>query len=349
MRIRTVRDSIRTIGWLVVSLILIGNGSWLDVTGFSTAVCSIRSPPPQSLSTRHSSQQSRPSQPEPYDKYYDDQDDDEDDQVPTESIEKDGYWDEEEPKPSKKRGGLYKVQFDAATEIDPKETQLDWEVCSDGETEALVLLPPEAVQRPSAVLHFVGGTFFGSLPKIYYRSFLEGLVRNTQCAVVVTPIPVTLLRSPLQHIALGRKLQASFETAWKSVLEDEYGNLDDVVRMHGENKQKYLLWVHDSPFSQLQFTAPVRCRSQSGSSIVGRVDNLISKSSQESHNPSLQIIYSVEFYQLWSGGWNPGCFDSVETKQEARANGSSKTGPESTKASSQDTSRLVVGRWRLWR
>jgi len=189
------------------------------------------------------------------DNYYEDDDEEDDDERYVESRKKttnrDGkYWEEEEeddennsyddddeeeernknPSSSNKhRGGIYKVKFDSARDMDPKETQLDWEVSSEGETEALVLLPPEAVQRPSAILHFVGGTFFGSLPKIYYGSLLEGLVRNTQCAVVVTPIPVTLLKSPLQHLSLGKKLQKSFDMAWKTVLEDEYGDLRDVV------------------------------------------------------------------------------------------------------------------------
>jgi Protein of unknown function (DUF1350) len=222
---------------LVVSLLLLLT-SHHEVDGFSTSVGvgRIHHGPQEQVSTRqYFSQRNRRTQLDPYDNYYENEG--EEDAFPA-TMDDDSYWDDENdedatPKKSNQneRGGLYKVQFDAATEIDPKETQLDWEVCSDGETEALVLLPPEAVERPSAVLHFVGGTFFGSLPKIYYRSFLEGLVRNTQCAVVVTPIPVTLLRSPLQHISLGRKLQSSFETAWKSVLEDEYGDLSDVVRV----------------------------------------------------------------------------------------------------------------------
>ena len=135
----------------------------------------------------------------------------------------DAYWSESSKRDSEKRGGIYKVYFDG--ELDPvKETQIDWEACSDGKLEALVLLPPAAVERPTAVLHFVGGTFFGSAPKLWYRTFLEGLVRHTQCAIVVTPIPVTLLKSPLQHIELTQKLMRALDYAWVSVLEDEYGD-----------------------------------------------------------------------------------------------------------------------------
>lgn len=155
-----------------------------------------------------------------YDNYYEDLDED---------GSKEEYWDDQSPnREAKQRGGMYKVYFDSSTSIDPKETQLDWEVCSNGDSEALVLLPPEAVERPTAVLHFVGGTFFGSLPKVWYRSLLEGIVRNTQCAIIVTPVPVTLLKSPLHHVDLSRKLRSSLENAWTAVLEDEYGDLSDV-------------------------------------------------------------------------------------------------------------------------
>ena len=85
-----------------------------------------------------------------------------------------------------------------------------------------MLLPPAAIEKPRAIIHFVGGTFFGSTPKLWYRKLLEGIVKNTQTAIIVTPIPVTLFKSPLQHIQLTRKLQKSFQYAWHTVLEDEY-------------------------------------------------------------------------------------------------------------------------------
>ena len=125
------------------------------------------------------------------------------------------------------RGGYYQVLFNE--EVDPSETEIDWEVCtsssdsSDGKTQALVLLPPAAVERPTAIIHFVGGTFFGSNPKLWYRSLLESIVRSTSVAIIVTPIPVTLFNNPLQHVRLSQKLQKSFKDAWFTVLEDEYG------------------------------------------------------------------------------------------------------------------------------
>ena len=132
------------------------------------------------------------------------------------------------------RGGYYQVSFNE--EVDPSETEIDWEVCTSsssdgrrgGKTQSLVLLPPAAVERPNVIIHFVGGTFFGSNPKLWYRSLLENIVRSTSAAIIVTPIPVTIFKNPLQHIRLSQKLRASFEHAWFTVLEDEYGS--DVLR-----------------------------------------------------------------------------------------------------------------------
>jgi Protein of unknown function (DUF1350) len=124
------------------------------------------------------------------------------------------------------RGGYYQVSFN--NDVDPSETQLDWETCygeeEDGKKiQALVLLPPAAIERPRAILHFVGGTFFGSTPRVWYRKLLEGIVRNTQTACIVTPIPVTVFQSPLQHIQLSKRIQSALQYAWSNVLEDEYG------------------------------------------------------------------------------------------------------------------------------
>ncbi|OEU18434.1 hypothetical protein FRACYDRAFT_183125 [Fragilariopsis cylindrus CCMP1102] len=144
----------------------------------------------------------------------------------------DDYYDngdQEEYEDRQTRGGYYKVVFNE--EVDSSETQIDWEVCySDGglKADALVLLPPASVERPTAIIHFVGGTFFGSNPKIWYRSLLESIVRSTSTAIIVTPIPVTLFKNPLQHIQLSQKIKRAFQNAWLTVLEDEYG--EDVLR-----------------------------------------------------------------------------------------------------------------------
>ena len=116
--------------------------------------------------------------------------------------------------------GVYNVYFEGP----PPQEQLDWEL--DGST--WVLLPPTYVSSPRAVIHFVGGTFFGSSPKLWYRGLLEEIVRATSCTIVATPIPVTLLKNPLQHVKLGRKLRRQFQSAYTNILEDEYGR--DVLK-----------------------------------------------------------------------------------------------------------------------
>ena len=104
------------------------------------------------------------------------------------------------------------------------DDKLDWETCSTDAGTAHVLLPPPSVDKPTIVLHFVGGTFFGSSPSLWYRRLLEEIVQNTQAAVIATSIPVTLWQSPLQHVRLSRQIERQFQTAWREILLDEYGD-----------------------------------------------------------------------------------------------------------------------------
>lgn len=123
-----------------------------------------------------------------------------------------------------RRGSVF--DFGSEDEFDRRYDQNavdapEWEFCDDDSTA--VLLPPAYVSKPVAVIHFVGGTVFGSSPKLWYGSLLEEIVRGTNCAVVATSIPVTLSKNPLQHVKLSRKLQRQFQLAYIDVLEDEYG------------------------------------------------------------------------------------------------------------------------------
>jgi hypothetical protein len=104
-----------------------------------------------------------------------------------------------------------------------QEDVMEWERCQTDAGVVHVLLPPPTVLMPTCVIHFTGGTFFGSAPNLWYRQLLQDIVKNTQAAVIATSIPVTLLQSPLQHVKLAKKVQQQFQTAWKDVLLDEYG------------------------------------------------------------------------------------------------------------------------------
>jgi hypothetical protein len=125
----------------------------------------------------------------------------------------------EENKNQRGGSGVYNVYFEGSPP--PAEHKLDWEL--DGKS-TWVLLPPTYVSSPRAVIHFVGGTFFGSSPKLWYASLLEEIVRATQCTIVATPIPVTFWNNPLQHVPLSRKLARRFQSAYTNILEDEYGH-----------------------------------------------------------------------------------------------------------------------------
>ncbi|GKY90779.1 hypothetical protein MPSEU_000050700 [Mayamaea pseudoterrestris] len=101
---------------------------------------------------------------------------------------------------------------------------LEWEVLKTDAGTVHILLPPLAVRLPSVVFHFTGGTLFGSAPNVWYRQLLEDLVKHTQAAIVATSIPLTLHRSPLQHIDLAKKIRKQFQTAYNDVMVDEYGD-----------------------------------------------------------------------------------------------------------------------------
>jgi len=107
--------------------------------------------------------------------------------------------------------------------VQESEDTMEWEKCMTEAGTVQVLLPPPSVDLPTTIIHFVGGTFFGSAPKLWYKQLLEDIVKHTQAAVVASSIPVTLLQSPLQHISLSKQIQRQFQTAWREVLLDEYG------------------------------------------------------------------------------------------------------------------------------
>ena len=136
-----------------------------------------------------------------------------------ERLREEDYWEDEDP--------FHEVHdeddYQSNKEVDfgtYEEESLEWEEFDDN---TWVLLPPSYVSKPTAILHFVGGTFFGSSPKDWYGTLLEGLVRATQCTIVATAIPVTLVENPLQHVTLSRKVQRLFQSAYVDVLEDEFG------------------------------------------------------------------------------------------------------------------------------
>jgi Protein of unknown function (DUF1350) len=100
---------------------------------------------------------------------------------------------------------------------------LEWEKCATAAGTAWVLLPPPSVSQPTCIVHFVGGTFMGSAPNVWYRTLLQDIVRHTSCAVIATSVPVTISQSPLNHVKLSNQLLQQFRIAYRDVLADEYG------------------------------------------------------------------------------------------------------------------------------
>jgi hypothetical protein len=112
-----------------------------------------------------------------------------------------------------------------------------------------ILFPPLPSGRPKAILHFVGGTFFGSYPKKFYGSLLEDIATKCEAVIVATPIPVILPgkslvnrlekwmfdeggsrrdrekegeTNPLDHVYLAESVQREFNNAYRDVILDEY-------------------------------------------------------------------------------------------------------------------------------
>ena len=100
---------------------------------------------------------------------------------------------------------------------------LEWEKYTTDSGTAWILLPPLSVTKPTCIIHFVGGTFLGTSPQIWYRTLLQDLVRHTSCAIVATSIPVTIARSPLNHVRLSNQLLEQFRIVYQDVIVDEYG------------------------------------------------------------------------------------------------------------------------------
>lgn len=92
-----------------------------------------------------------------------------------------------------------------------------------------ILLPSPSV-KPKAIIHFIGGTFLGSLPpRLVYSAFLEGLARECKhdIAIIATPIPFLQtgkirLISPLDHGKKVKSIRQMLRDVYDNVLCEEY-------------------------------------------------------------------------------------------------------------------------------
>eukprot|EP00559_Dactyliosolen_fragilissimus_P000504 CAMPEP_0184861676 /NCGR_PEP_ID=MMETSP0580-20130426/6302_1 /TAXON_ID=1118495 /ORGANISM="Dactyliosolen fragilissimus" /LENGTH=876 /DNA_ID=CAMNT_0027359249 /DNA_START=258 /DNA_END=2888 /DNA_ORIENTATION=- len=98
--------------------------------------------------------------------------------------------------------------------------------------ETHIYLPSSSYQSPNSnrnrtpknIIHFIGGTLFGSYPLKFYAPLLEPIAQRTNSIVVVTSIPFTLDANPLDHIRLSQRIASNFGDAYQNVLVDEYGS-----------------------------------------------------------------------------------------------------------------------------
>ena len=78
-------------------------------------------------------------------------------------------------------------------------------------------------KEPTTIIHFIGGTLFGSYPLQFYKTFLEQIAQKSNSIIVATSIPVSFQSNPLDHYKLCRDVSKAFRQAFRNVICDEYG------------------------------------------------------------------------------------------------------------------------------
>uniref|UniRef100_A0A7S3V603 Uncharacterized protein n=1 Tax=Chaetoceros debilis TaxID=122233 RepID=A0A7S3V603_9STRA len=76
---------------------------------------------------------------------------------------------------------------------------------------------------PKTIVHFIGGTLFGSYPLQFYKPLLESIAEQSNSIIVATSIPVTLSSNPLNHFAITKEIATNFRNAYRNIIADEYG------------------------------------------------------------------------------------------------------------------------------
>ena len=79
-------------------------------------------------------------------------------------------------------------------------------------------------EMPRAIIHFIGGTFFGSYPLKFYSPLLEQIAQKSNSIVIATSVPITLSKNPLNHYLLSKTIAQDFNRAYRDVIVDEYGS-----------------------------------------------------------------------------------------------------------------------------
>ena len=120
-------------------------------------------------------------------------------------------------------------EYDDDEYEDEDELPLEWEWETYQKSTHVYLPPPlppsksNAQQQPKTILHFIGGTLFGSYPLQFYKEFLEQIAEKSNSIVVATSIPVSFQSNPLNHYKLCYAIVKSFRGAYRDIICDEYG------------------------------------------------------------------------------------------------------------------------------
>jgi hypothetical protein len=89
-------------------------------------------------------------------------------------------------------------------------------------------------ERPKTIIHFIGGTLFGSYPLKFYSPLLEQIATQSNSIIIATSIPITLSQNPLNHYLIAKSTVLDFNRAYREVVADEYGSsVADEMRIVG--------------------------------------------------------------------------------------------------------------------
>ena len=127
---------------------------------------------------------------------------------------------------------------------DEEEEPRTWEWESHGKATHVYLPPPleigmdsndldngngngtdnkEKQRMPKTIIHFIGGTLFGSYPLKFYGHLLEQIAESSNSILIATSIPITFNKNPLNHFQLAKNVAKDFNRAYRDIIVDEYG------------------------------------------------------------------------------------------------------------------------------
>jgi len=114
---------------------------------------------------------------------------------------------------------------DAYYDDDVADDVMSWEWETFQKTTHIYLPPPSSdiASTPKTIVHFIGGTLFGSYPVQFYSTLLEKIAKKSNSIIVATSIPVTFQSNPLDHDRLCYNIARSFRSAYRNAICDEYG------------------------------------------------------------------------------------------------------------------------------